>query len=196
QMADNTERAWRYLVDHGVHYHQYIACMDPIGGEKHFLSPSAYARFLKEAFDLWYDSFMAGQQISVRFFDNIVGMLLGLEPESCDMGGICSANYVVESNGNIYPCDFYCFDDQLLGNILTGSYAAFDERRRALRFIEDSKNTIDACDRCQWQALCRGGCKRYRNEEGYLFCSSMKEFFPYAIRRFEQVATLVAGGGQ
>jgi uncharacterized protein len=170
--------------------------MDPIGGETHFLSPSAYARFLKEAFDLWYDSFMAGQQISVRFFDNIVGMLLGLEPESCDMGGICSANYVVESNGSIYPCDFYCFDDQLLGNILTGSYAAFDERRRALRFIEDSKNTIDACDRCQWQALCRGGCKRYRNEEGYLFCSSMKEFFPYAIRRFEQVATLVAGGGQ
>ncbi len=196
QMADNTERAWRYLVDHGVHYHQYIACMDPIGGETHFLSPSAYARFLKEAFDLWYDSFRAGQQISVRFFDNIVAMLLGLEPESCDMGGICSANYVVESNGNIYPCDFFCFDDQLLGNILTGSYAAFDERRRALRFIEDSKNTIDACDRCQWQALCRGGCKRYRNEEGYLFCSSMKEFFPYAIRRFEQVATLVAGGGQ
>ncbi|MGI6490205.1 MAG: hypothetical protein ACOXZ7_06705 [Sphaerochaeta sp.] len=58
------------------------------------------------------------------------------------------------------------------------------------------RTRIDACDRCQWQALCRGGCKRYRSEEGYLFCSSMKEFFPYAIRRFEQVATLVAGGGQ
>jgi len=194
QMADNTERAWRWLVDHGVRYHQHIACMDPIERGESFLRPSSYTRFLKESFDLWYDSFMQGAEVSVRFFDNIVGMLLGLEPESCDMAGVCSANYVVESNGNIYPCDFYCFDDQILGNILTGSYADFDEHRRQLRFIEDSPNTIDECQTCQWKALCRGGCKRYRSPEGYKFCSSMKEFFPYAIRRFEQVATIVAGG--
>ena len=28
-----TPACWRYLVDHGVRYHQYIACMDPIAGE-------------------------------------------------------------------------------------------------------------------------------------------------------------------
>lgn len=193
QMADNTAQAWKWLIEHGINYHQYIPCMDPIGGEQSFLSPASYTRFLKQSFDLWYNSFMDGQEISVRFFDNIVGMLLGMEPESCDMAGICSANYVVESNGTVYPCDFYCTDDQVLGNILTDSYAALDERRCTLRFIEDSPNTIDECGTCPWKVLCRGGCKRYRGEEGYRFCSSMKEFFPYAIKRFEDIAQIIGG---
>ncbi|MCK9547381.1 MAG: SPASM domain-containing protein [Sphaerochaeta sp.] len=194
QMADNTAHAWRWLVDHGVRYHQYIPCIDPIEQDRSFLSASSYTRFLKESFDLWYDAFRRGEQVSVRFFDNIVAMLLSLEPESCDMAGICSVNYVVESNGNIYPCDFYCFDDQLLGNILTGSWADFDGRRRALRFIEESPNTIDGCEQCRWRALCRGGCKRYRSSSGYRYCDTMKEFFPYSITRFEEIARIVAGG--
>lgn len=194
QMADNTAHTWQWLTEHGLYYHQYIPCIDPIEHGSSFLSPASYTRFLKESFDLWYRSFMDGQQVSVRFFDNIVGMILGLEPESCDMAGVCSVSYVVESNGNIYPCDFYCDDDKRLGNILTDSYEQLDQVRDRLRFIEDSPNTIDGCDHCQWRALCRGGCKRYRTDSGYRFCSSMKEFFPYSIGRFEQVARLVAGG--
>ncbi|NMA22418.1 MAG: SPASM domain-containing protein [Spirochaetales bacterium] len=194
--ADNTERVWRWLVDQNITYHQYIACIDPLEGEYNFLSPASYGRFLKESFDLYYRSFMSDAWISVRFFDNLVGMLLGMAPESCDMAGVCSANYVVESNGNIYPCDFYCFDDQLLGNILTDSYADLDEKRSKLRFIEDSPNRIDGCESCQWQPLCRGGCKRYRSSEGYKYCSSMKEFFPYAIKRLNQMASILEQGRQ
>jgi uncharacterized protein len=115
-------------------------------------------------------------------------MLLGYPPESCDMGGICSANYVVESNGNIYPCDFYCTDDQCLGTIVENSFAELDAKRSKLQFIEDSPNRTDVCATCQWRMLCRGGCKRYRSESGYKFCSSMQEFFPYAIQRLQMVA--------
>lgn len=194
QLADNTTYAWQWLVDRRVDHQQYIACIDPIEGDKSFLSPASYTRFLKESFDLWYEAFVRYEEISVRFFDNLVDMLLGFKPESCDMAGICSANYVVESNGNIYPCDFYCFDDQLLGNILVGSYADFDTKRTELRFIEDSVNTIDECGNCPWFALCRGGCKRYRSEGGYRFCSTMKEFFPFAIERLEHVAHVLSGG--
>ena len=191
ELAQNIRQAYTYLVNHEVYYHQYIACMDPLQDEKSYLSPQAYGRFLKELFDLWFASWQQGKPVSIRFFDNLVGMLLGYPPESCDMGGVCSANYVVESNGNIYPCDFYCTDDQLLGSIVTNSFAELDARRTELRFIEDSPNRIDDCVACPWRLLCRGGCKRYRSETGYKYCSSMQEFFPYAIQRLEMVARSV-----
>lgn len=192
--AGNINAVHQFLTDRGIYHHQYISCMDPIDQDISFLSPKGYASFLKNSFDTWYHLFMRGTPISVRFFDNLVGMLLGLPPESCDMAGVCSPNYVVESNGNIYPCDFYCTDDMLLGNIVTDSFATLDTKRDELRFIEDSPNTIDGCERCRWQSLCRGGCKRYRTESGYRFCSSMQQFFDYAYDRLVQVAALVGRG--
>lgn len=192
-LAQNIRQAYTYLVNHGVFYHQYIACMDPLQGGKQFLSAQVYGRFLKELFDLWFSSFQTGRPVSIRFFDNLVGMLTGYPPESCDMGGVCSANYVVESSGDVYPCDFYCLDDQHLGNIVVDPFARLDQKRTELRFIEDSPNRIDECASCPWRFLCRGGCKRYRTQEGYRFCTSMQEFFPYAIERLQLVAGQVSG---
>ncbi len=188
ELAQNAELVYSYLVNHGIRYHQYIPCMDPLQGGKTFLSPSVYATFLKQLFDLWFASYQQGQPVSIRFFDNLVGMVLGYPPESCDMAGVCSPGYVVESNGDVYPCDFYCIDEQLMGCIVGNSFAELDEQRKRLRFIEDSPNRIDACAQCPWKNLCRGGCKRYRTETGYRFCSTMQEFFPYAIKRLEHVA--------
>jgi len=188
ELAQNIGQAYTYLVNHGIHYHQYISCMDPLEGGKSYLSPQLYGRFLKELFDLWFSSWQEGKPVSIRFFDNLVGMLLGYPPESCDMGGVCSVNYVVESNGDVYPCDFYCTDEQRLGSIVSNSFAQLDAKRTGLRFVEDSPNRIDPCHECPWRLLCRGGCKRYRSETGYKYCSSMQEFFPYALQRLELVA--------
>ena len=188
ELAQNIGMVFPYFVNHGLLYHQYIACMDSLQGGKSYLSPTVYATFLKELFDLWFSAWQSKKPVSVRFFDNLVGMIAGYPPESCDMSGICSANYVIESNGDVYPCDFYCIDETLLGNIVTDSFSALDEKRKEMQFIEESPNHLDACTSCPWAALCRGGCKRYRNEDGYRFCSSMQEFFPYAIKRLEIVA--------
>ncbi|MDD4647202.1 MAG: SPASM domain-containing protein [Sphaerochaeta sp.] len=188
ELAQNIGMAYPYFVEHGLVYQQYIPCMDMLEGEKQFLSASAYGQFLKDLFDLWFASYQAKKPVSVRFFDNLVGMIAGYPPEACDMAGVCSIQYVAESNGDIYPCDFYCLDSYCLGNITEDEFASLDKRRSTLRFIEDSPNSIDDCASCPWMALCRGGCKRYRNEEGYRFCASMKIFFPYAIERLELVA--------
>lgn len=193
ELAQNIGVVYPYFVEHGLVYQQYIPCMDPFDGEKRFLSPTQYAQFLKDLFDLWFASFQSGKPVSIRFFDNLVGMLVGYPPEACDMAGVCSIQYVAESNGDIYPCDFYCLDSYLLGNITRDPIVSLDARRSALRFIEDSPNSLDDCIGCPWKALCRGGCKRYRNEEGYRFCASMESFFPYAIERLELVAKQMLG---
>ncbi|MFA5698912.1 MAG: SPASM domain-containing protein, partial [Sphaerochaeta sp.] len=187
-IVDNVQNAYSFLIEHGLHYHQYIPCIDPIQGATSFLRSEEYERFLKVLFDLWFDSQMRGIPVSIRFFDNLVGMIAGYPPESCDMAGICSVQYVSESNGDIYPCDFYCTDEYRLGNILVDEFSVLDERRTAMRFIEESPNMIDECVTCPWKHLCRGGCKRYRSDSGYRFCSTMKGFFPYVIERLHYVA--------
>lgn len=188
ELAQNIAMVYPYFSQHGIRYQQYIPCMDMLERERSFLSPSLYGAFLKELFDLWFNSFESGHPVSIRFFDNLVGMIAGYPPEACDMEGICSIQYVVESNGDVYPCDFYCLDSYRLGSIMEDSFSSLDTKRVEIRFIEDSPNTLDDCASCPWKPLCRGGCKRYRTGEGYRFCSSMKTFFPYAITRLEWVA--------
>lgn len=190
ELAQNVDLMWQYMIGHGHRYLQFIPCMESLDsdGRKPFLTAENYSLFLKRLFDLWYEAWQKGDPVSIRFFDNLVGMLAGYPPESCDMAGICSVQYVVESDGTVFPCDFYCDDASVLGNILTDEFSVLDERRALLRFIEDSPNTIDACEQCPWRVLCRGGCKRYRREEGYRFCSTMQDFFPYVIERMEHVA--------
>lgn len=194
ELAQNVDLLWTYMTGHGYRYLQFIPCMESLEGtqENPFLSPENYAQFLKRLFDLWFEAWEKGNPVSIRFFDNLVGMLAGYPPESCDMAGICSIQYVVESDGSIYPCDFFCDDASYLGNLLTDGFADLDAVRSELRFIEDSPNSQEACTSCPWKVLCRGGCKRYRSEDGYRFCPSMLEFYPYAIARLEHVArTLV-----
>ena len=55
--------------------------------------------------------------MSIRQFDNWVQMYVGRQPEQCGVCGHCMHQFVVEGNGNVYPCDFYCLDEWLLGNI-------------------------------------------------------------------------------
>ena len=194
ELAQNVDLMWNYMTGHGYRYLQFIPCMESLeeSGKKLFLTTENYAIFLKRLFDLWFDAWEKGNPVSIRFFDNLVGMLAGFPPESCDMAGVCSIQYVVESDGSIYPCDFYCNDDSCLGNLLTDDFSVLDTNRTEMRFIEDSPNTIDACTSCPWKTLCRGGCKRYRDEYGYKFCPTMLEFYPYAIKRLEHIArTLV-----
>jgi uncharacterized protein len=190
ELSQNVDLLWNYMTGQGYKYLQFIPCLESLetSKEKPFLSDKNYALFLKRLFDLWFNAWEKGTHVSIRYFDNLVGMLAGYPPESCDLAGICSNQYVVESDGSIYPCDFYCTDASCLGNLLTDELVTLDERRLKMRFIEDSPNTLDPCPSCPWKMLCRGGCKRYREESGYRFCSTMLDFYPYVIKRLEQVA--------
>jgi uncharacterized protein len=45
--------------------------------------------FLKNLFDIWYEDIMKGEMISIRYFDNLVGIFMGNRPEACGMTGEC-----------------------------------------------------------------------------------------------------------
>ncbi|MEG1858009.1 MAG: SPASM domain-containing protein, partial [Pseudoflavonifractor sp.] len=131
-----------------------------------------------------------------RFFENLVGMLLGHPPESCGMLGSCTMQYVVEADGSVFPCDFYVLDEYKLGNLNTDTPTQLDAQREKLGFITRSRDVFEACTACPWFSLCRGGCKRNRIPleggayGGNVFCAAYRKFFSYAAPRLQELARI------
>ncbi len=195
--AKNIDRIYRFFRKEGLLYQQYIPCLDPLGerrgGMDYSLTPELYTRFLKALFDLWYDDVTHGRFIYIRHFENMVGVLRGFRPEHCGMTGQCSMQSVIEADGSIYPCDFYVLDRYKLGNLNTDDYPLILENLKKTRFIEDSVTTQQECLSCRWLSICRGGCRRDRDDTGAMpgknyFCSSYKAFYEYAMPRLMRLA--------
>lgn len=176
---------------------QFIPCMDPFGGEKtpFSLTEEKYADFLIKTFRLYCKDFMDGHYVSIRAFDNYVGMLLRRPPESCAMSGFCSCSGVVEGDGSVYPCDFYVLDDCRLGNVRENSFAEMFSSEAALRFLAPSRVQADACRDCRYFPLCRGGCRRDRETAGGLglnrHCRAYKAFFDACLDGLVGIASAV-----
>lgn len=202
-VARNFRRVYDFYAREGFDYQQYIPCLDPLGqarGQAPWsLTPRRFEQYLKTAFDCWYDDRVSGNRRFHRYFDNLLLMMDGRRPEACGMGGVCGMQYVVEADGGVYPCDFYMLDAYRLGSLVTDSFAQIDERRAAIRFIEQSAEPAPECPACRWRPLCRGGCRRDRDyfEQGIgsnYYCEAYRAFFPYAYPRLEQLHRRIAQG--
>ncbi len=196
--AKNIKEIFEFYTRNNFMYQQYIPCIDAICSERGeydwSVTPEQYAKFLKTLFDLWYKSFLRGKPVVIRYFENILALLLDRVPESCGMLGQCSLQYVIEADGTVYPCDFYVLPEYAIGNILTNTLSEIDSKRKEIRFIEKSCDIHKHCKKCTWLKLCRGGCRRDREnfatntiEKNY-FCESYKDFFEYSFERFEKMA--------
>ncbi len=200
-VARNTKKVYDFFRNNDFDYLQFIPCLDPLGdkpgGNEYSLTPEDYLSFLKTLFDLWYEDFIGGRAISIRYFDNLVGMLMGYPPESCGMSGRCTCYFVAEADGGIYPCDFYVTDEWRLGSILESDLEMLSNTDIAKRFVEASKPVDQDCKSCRWYSLCRGGCRRNREpfENGMpmlnYYCPAFKGFFEYAGERLRNIAGML-----
>lgn len=173
-------------------YLQFIPCLDGLDGEKrdYSLSGEAYLAFLKTTFDCYHQAYLDGHPVSVRNFDNWVAMLMGMPPENCAMVGRCGPSLVIESDGSVYPCDFYALDHWKLGSIAEDSLKRMLTGDKEQSFLEESLPVPAQCRACRWYSLCRNGCKRERIPETGLnrWCSVHSAFFEYAYPRMEEMA--------
>ena len=202
QTAPRIGAIYRFFMRKGFDHQQYIPCLDPLGtvrGEASFsLTPAMYGEALGTLFDLWCQDRMAGRPVYIRQFENYVAMLRGGQPEACSMYGRCSMQNVIESDGSVYPCDFYAMDPWLMGNIRDpeADFERFLEQADAGEgaggFFARPDQRDARCPECRWYPLCRGGCRRDCYEEkGNLknyYCEAYQDFFAYSISRLEYLA--------
>ena len=79
-----------------------------------------------------------GQPVSIRNFDNWIGMLLGQQPENCALSGRCECYSLIEADESVYPCDFYVLDAWERGNIGETSFLRLARSPDAEQFRMDS----------------------------------------------------------
>lgn len=196
--AGRAREIYRYFCDQGMLYHQYIPCVEfdaqgrlrpySVGGE-------AWGRFLCELFDEW--KVRDTRRVSVRLFDSIIRKLVLGRPADCHMDSDCRHYFVVEYNGDVYPCDFFVTRELKLGSIFTDAwpqlrqspvYAEFGARKAAL---------ARACGNCRYLALCNGDCPRlhaavndFPTAPGVL-CPGWRSFFERTLSDFGRLAAEV-----
>ena len=195
--ARHGQQVYNFFKKNNFRYQQYIECLDPIGelqgGYEYSLTPERYEEFLKTNFDAWYLDMKSGLYVYNRYFENLMLIIARQGAESCNMRGICGAQWVIEADGSVYPCDFYALDEWCLGNINTDSFEVMEQQRQTLGFIEWSKQIPDDCKSCRYFVLCRNGCRRNREpvtadstQKNY-FCSAYKNFLEYSYPRLAEI---------
>jgi len=192
---DKASEVYRYLKKMGIVYHQYIPCVE--FDEDNKLLPFAitgeeWGDFLCDIFDSWYpeDRF----SVSVRNFDSILSKKIDNIIDVCVMNDNCCQYFVVEHNGDIYPCDFFVEKPLRLGNIMENSWEEMIHSPAYLDFGAQKKHWNGKCTACDYLELCAGDCLKNRTYGGNpsqnlsWLCPGWKQFFGYTGSRFDNLS--------
>lgn len=199
-LARRAKASYRFFKEKGFKYLQFIPCLDPIEKDnkdygKYSPSGEEYGNFLNEIFDMWYKDIKSGEQISIRYFDNLIRFFLGCEYEACDMRGICSCQNIIESDGTVYPCDFYAYEKYKIGNIMDSGFEEIHKNKKVEEFIKYSMKSINKeCLECKYMSICRGGCRRYKENQDdnkNILCHSYRKFLNTNLYRLQEIAFLL-----
>lgn len=203
-VTDNTARhgkkIYSFFKKCGFKYLQFIKLIDPFDDKTKVngkLTPKKYGKFMIDIFDEYYNDYLNGIYVSVREFDNFIRLILNKPAELCGMNGVCTGYFVIESDGSIYPCDFYVTDTWRLGSLRKNSFEELLNSEVMKKFIISSAYISDGCKECKWFGICRGGCRRYR--EPFIqgkptmnkFCESYKIFFEHSYYKMQCMADLI-----
>jgi uncharacterized protein len=183
----------------GASFVQFIECVELDGQGRaapYCVEPAEWGSFLCAIFDRWYGS--DTRKVSVRLFDTILAKLVTGRDICCTAGLDCRQYFVVEYNGDVYPCDFHVLPELRLGNVLTDTWEELAEGERFKSFGERKRRTHAACSSCDYFALCAGDCPKNRvghtagaaSALSYL-CAGWKTFYAYTLPRFEELAAKV-----
>lgn len=181
------EAIYAWFKSQGFRNLQFIPCLRPFGDDiesELYLTVEQYGEYLVKLFTMYVKDYEVGNYISIRQLDNMVSLYLGGRAEQCGASGHCSPQFVVEGDGSVFPCDFYCVDEWKLGNINSISFGDMARSDRIIEFIRESYVIKAECRECEYFGLCRGGgCKRNRVDMDY--CMAYKKFFDTCLPLFE-----------
>ncbi|MBP5208752.1 MAG: SPASM domain-containing protein, partial [Clostridia bacterium] len=98
----------------------------------------------------------------VREFSELSDALNG-RPSGCRYHGACVPQLVIESDGSMYPCDFYVRPEYRLGSVYDTSLESSLESSGMAAFMADAAEGLDMCRTCPYLSVCRGMCRRMRD---------------------------------
>lgn len=175
QLVPYAAELYDTMQTHRLYDLHVMPCLPEFGLETGANTPAAeeYGAFLVALFRKWARQAQS-RPLRIRLFENLARRLQGEPAEMCALKGHCSIQYVIEADGSVYPCDFYCLDPYRLGSVQTNSLRELFASPQASAFLRDSLQKDPRCTDCLYFALCRGGCSRERVNGTPLFCAGYR----------------------
>jgi len=189
---------YQYFREKGFFYHQYIPCVEydeNNNPQPYSITGEEWGNFLCELFDQWIKEDI--NRISIRHFDSILEYLVHGCYNVCHIGKDCCQYFVVEHDGNVYPCDFYVQKDLLLGNVMTDTWEEFLNSPVYRQFGRQKTEWHIKCNSCPFIDFCHGDCQKFRVGEFQsskvlsVLCQGWKRFYTRTLPRFDAIANKI-----
>lgn len=187
---------YSYLTDNEFLHHQYIPCVE---NNEHgvplpfSISDEEWGQFMCDIFDIW--KITDTRKVSVRLFDCVLSALVNNSPGICHFQSSCDSYFVVEYNGDVYPCDFFVTEKHTLGNIHDNDWKSLCNSNQYREFANLKSKWHPDCTKCEWNWICRGECLKHRIVNSELesrskgaLCAGWKMFFNHTMDSFKVLA--------
>ena len=149
---------------------------------------SGYGSFLCAVYDVWKRLDMGRKH--VQLIDVAIENLKGRPASLCVHDPLCGHSGTVESNGDVYCCDRYAYENYRLGNIMRESLADLMERNRPFG-MSKTYGLGSFCFECPYVKLCFGGCPKDRLDGSLNYlCKGYKMFFQRICEDREMLTAL------
>ncbi len=184
----------------GCRHLQFIECVET--GSPDSISAEEWADFMIGIFDAWFERDRT--RVSIRLFDSVVSKLLTGNANSCAMGCDCRSYFVVEHNGDVYPCDFFVEPSLRLGNVHEQDWDELWDDPRHTAFGARKRVLHADCKVCPYVNFCQGDCPKNRSGHGFQMdgaavrsqlCEGWKRIYAHILPRLEAVARILQRGG-
>ncbi|MBP3139433.1 anaerobic sulfatase maturase [Aliivibrio fischeri] len=183
---------YRFLKENGSTYLQFQPCIDH-EMDRRFdydwtLTGKQWGEFLCNVFDEWAANDIG--KVYVQFFENCLMILMGHQSQMCHHAETCGQQLMIESNGDVFSCDHYAYNNYKIGNINdnNASLAQMVNSPEQMLFGQNKHDSLNQkCFRCDFKPLCNGGCPKNRvdkinnGENHNVLCKGYEHFFKHAL---------------
>lgn len=165
ELARYPQKVYQFIKQEHIDYIQFIPCLGNLDGEKtvYELTPQRFYHFYHLLWNFWKKDYLNGTYRSIKFFDDLIHLIGEQRVTACGLIGQCQPQYIIESNGNVYPCDFYVLDQHLMGNITEMTLKEMYKGYVMKHFLTEPKKFPKKCRECPFFRMCMGGCKRMKH---------------------------------
>ncbi|HCE42016.1 MAG TPA: anaerobic sulfatase maturase [Lentisphaeria bacterium] len=191
-----SKQVYKYLLDNGFIFHQYIPCVEFDGDGNPFewsITGREWGEFMCGIFDCW--SATDTRKVSIRLFDSILWYLVEGQRNICHIGRNCCQYFVVEYNGDVYPCDFFVDPKLKLGNIMVNTWEELQDSVKYKDFGALKSKWNSECERCACFELCSADCLKHRLPQSTnnprtisWLCEGWKIFYAHSMKKFKKLA--------
>lgn len=176
------QEVYSFFRENQFNYLQFINCYE--WDDQHnvltnfSVKGKEVGEFYCKIFDLWIkDGF---PDVSIRLFEDILIYHFDRVKVSCSWMRQCNSYFVIEHNGDCYPCDFFVYPEWKLGNIRDQDFLSIINNPLRQRFAQLKSQIPKECQSCPMVSFCCGDCTKFRQAQAGLFnqvseyCTSLK----------------------